>query len=61
MQVYPWIGLRKNDVNQFYWENNDDVTYTNFGYGEPNGDQRERCVQVVLYCTACDKTSLTLY
>ena len=49
MMVSPWVGLKKDYRNQLQWINNDDVTYTNFGYGEPNGGGKEKCVQVTHY------------
>lgn len=40
-----WIGLRL--VNQtFLWMDNEDLTYTNWDTGEPNGGQREPCVHM---------------
>ena len=44
MAVNPWLGMRTywwtlSRTRNFYWINQDDVTYTNFAVGEPNGRQ----------------------
>ena len=47
MQVNPWIGLHKDETNQLLWVNNDETVYTNWAHNEPNGNQKEACVQVI--------------
>ncbi|XP_053398682.1 uncharacterized protein LOC128556876 isoform X2 [Mercenaria mercenaria] len=49
MKVNPWIGLHKNWGNQLLWVNNDETTYTNWAHNEPNGKQKEACVQIMGY------------
>lgn len=48
MKVNPWIGLHKNWGEQMLWVNNDEITYTNWAYGEPNDRDLDSCVQVSL-------------
>lgn len=49
MKVNPWIGLHKNWADQMLWVNNDETTYTNWAYGEPNDKDLESCVQIMSY------------
>lgn len=37
MNFSPWIGLVKQSDGTFRWVDNNDVTYTNWYQGEPNG------------------------
>ncbi|XP_060586405.1 uncharacterized protein LOC132742102, partial [Ruditapes philippinarum] len=49
MQVNPWIGLHKDENNQLLWVNNDETVYTNWAHDEPNGREKEACVQITGY------------
>ena len=37
LNVSPWIGLQKLSSGELRWVDNNDVTYTNWYQGEPNG------------------------
>lgn len=37
MNFSPWIGLVKQSDGTIRWVDNNDVTYTNWYQGEPNG------------------------
>ena len=44
-----WIGLQKfRGQKRFLWISNEDVTYTNWAPGEPNGDKRLVIVETVI-------------
>jgi len=42
-----WIGLTDLDhVNYFTWVDGSEVKFTRWGFGEPNGGEIERCVEM---------------
>ena len=42
-----WIGLHDKDKEgHFEWSDGQKVTFTNWGYGEPNGGIKENCAEI---------------
>ncbi|CAH1779946.1 unnamed protein product [Owenia fusiformis] len=47
MPTAVWIGMSRHFTKKFFWINNELVTYTNWNNGEPNGDDREECAEML--------------
>ena len=37
----PWVGMSTRVENKMQWVDNSDITYQNWGPGEPNGRVRD--------------------